>query len=360
MISTLRIRDILELGVYAPSGDNSQPWRFEVKDARIEVYNIPEKDNPVLNYRQRGSYLAHGGLIENIVIAAGKFGYKADVVSFPDPRDESHTASISLEQEVGPSLHEELADFITKRHTNRKPYENVPLGQSELELLKESIRYFLKSGNLFFVVMENPAQRMILAGAASSIERVILEDKTLHRLFFKDVVWSETEEKKVRSGMFIETMEFAPPQKFVFWLASHWGIIRVLNKFGLSRFIAREDAKLYATGAGIGALVLREFEPVDFLLAGRAMQRLWLTATSLGISIQPLAGLIFAAMGLELSDAKDYFSSKHADIISSNYRILNETLNVSKEERIAMLFRFGHSSPPSAVSSKKSPDIKFL
>jgi nitroreductase len=361
MISKSQIRDILELGVYAPSGDNSQPWKFEVRDATIEVYNIPGKDNPVLNYKQRGSYIANGGVIENIVIAAGKFGCVADVVLSPDPADESHTARIHLMQREAPSSNSRLVDFITKRHTNRKPYENRPLSKSELEELRVSMDDFLNLGNLFFVVEERPAPKSALAAAASSIEQVVLEDRELHRLFFKDVVWSEIEEKKIRSGMFINTMELGAPQKFVFRLASHAGIIRVLNRLGFARFIAREDARLYASGAGIGALVIRGAAgPKDFLLAGRAMQRLWLTATSLGISLQPLAGLIFAAMGLEDESAGNRFSNEHRELIGSNYKKINDLLGVAKEETIAMLFRFGHAAAPSAVSSKKPPVIEFL
>lgn len=63
------IKKILEAAVQAPSGDNSQPWRFEIRDrdGEIRIFNIPERDKSLYNYGQMASCVAHGALIENNV-----------------------------------------------------------------------------------------------------------------------------------------------------------------------------------------------------------------------------------------------------------------------------------------------------
>jgi hypothetical protein len=61
------IKEILELAVNAPSGHNSQPWRFVIQDNTIQIFNIPDKDKTLFNWKQKGSLTAHGTLIENIV-----------------------------------------------------------------------------------------------------------------------------------------------------------------------------------------------------------------------------------------------------------------------------------------------------
>jgi nitroreductase len=352
------LEEILQLAVHAPSGDNSQPWRFEVADSVVDIYNLPEKDNPVLNYRQRGSYIAHGALVENLVLAAGKFGYAAEVLPFPTPTNATHTARISLKQaEVQCSP---LVDCILRRHTNRRPYRSDPLSAEHLNALMDCVRDFLSSGELSFVLTQKADQKQILGECASSIEEVILQSKRLHGLLFKDVVWSQAEESKQRSGMFIKTMELAPPQQLAFRMARHWSVMQTLNGIGLSRMIAQQDAKLYATGAGMGALLVSESaDSREFLLVGRAMQRIWLTATKLGLHLQPLAGLLFAAMTLE-GGGDDQFSSKHADIIRSNNRSIRETLKLDPDRRVAMMFRLGQAAPPSAVCSKKLPQVEFV
>lgn len=352
------IEEILQLAVHAPSGDNSQPWRFEVTGSVVDIHNLPEKDNPVLNYRQRGSYIAHGALVENIVLAAGKLGCAAEVLPFPTPANEAHTARIALRQaEVQCSP---LVDCILRRHTNRRPYRSDPLSTEQLRVLMDCVRELSSSSGISFALTQEADQKRTLAECASSIEQVILESELLHGLLFKDVVWSQAEESKRRSGMFIKTMELAPPQQLAFRMASNWTVMQTLNGVGLSRMIARQDAKLYATGAGMGVLLVRaSADSRDFLLVGRAMQRIWLTATQLGLHLQPLAGLLFAAMTLE-NGGDDKFSSRHADIIRANDRTIRETLRLGPDQQVAMMFRLGQAAPPSAVCSKKPPQVELL
>ncbi len=56
------IKKILEMAVYAPSGENCQPWRFEVRDSKIDIFNLPERDQSLYNHGQMASYFAHGVL----------------------------------------------------------------------------------------------------------------------------------------------------------------------------------------------------------------------------------------------------------------------------------------------------------
>ena len=61
------IRQILESGIQAPSGENSQPWRFKRERngdvERVWLFNRPEADQSLYNYEQSGSYVAHGALL---------------------------------------------------------------------------------------------------------------------------------------------------------------------------------------------------------------------------------------------------------------------------------------------------------
>jgi len=101
------INKILEAAVRAPSGDNVQPWEFKVSEGytRIDLYNLPEKDNSYYNYNQLASYIAHGAVIENIAIASGHLGYKAEINLFPDDGRLNLVASIELIKERIRKLH---------------------------------------------------------------------------------------------------------------------------------------------------------------------------------------------------------------------------------------------------------------
>ncbi|MCF7898425.1 MAG: nitroreductase, partial [Candidatus Pacebacteria bacterium] len=73
------IEKIINDGVLAPSGENCQPWKFELNGNRLSIFNIPEADMSLYNLKQRGSYIAHGALIENIIISSGAYGYTTPV-----------------------------------------------------------------------------------------------------------------------------------------------------------------------------------------------------------------------------------------------------------------------------------------
>ena len=87
---------IIEAGSRAPSGDNSQPWLFDIDDNSIVIYNNVNRDSSLYNYNQTASLIAIGACIENMIIAAGHFGYTADLVLFPDLSVSTKVAIINL------------------------------------------------------------------------------------------------------------------------------------------------------------------------------------------------------------------------------------------------------------------------
>ncbi|OYV27014.1 MAG: hypothetical protein B7W98_02710, partial [Parcubacteria group bacterium 20-58-5] len=69
-----------------------------------------------------GTYIAHGALIENIILAAPLSGLATSIRLLPDSADLQCTAEITFTEttvSVSP-----LAESIRDRHTNRKPYES--------------------------------------------------------------------------------------------------------------------------------------------------------------------------------------------------------------------------------------------
>ena len=116
------IHKILANACFAPSGDNSQPWWFKVGKDYVDIFLIPNRDNPILNFQLSGSYLAHGCLIRNIEIAATRHSLHTKTTLLPDSNDITFVAhiSFSLDDTVKPNP---LEDYILKRCTNRKPYK---------------------------------------------------------------------------------------------------------------------------------------------------------------------------------------------------------------------------------------------
>ena len=79
------VERILDLARWAPSGDNEQPWEFEVIDEHhLVVHGHDTCDWCLYDLDGRASQIAVGALLETISIAASREGLEA---SFEQRKD---------------------------------------------------------------------------------------------------------------------------------------------------------------------------------------------------------------------------------------------------------------------------------
>jgi nitroreductase len=349
MIDREIIRAIISSGTLAPSGDNSQPWYFHVSGDAIFVFQIPDKDNPFLNYHLSGTHVAIGAVIENICIAATAYAIAAQVKLFPGEPD--CVAKIDLVQNN--TERDPLVDAIPLRHTNRKNYEQTFLPDDlKAHILTEAnVEQGVRA-----VISEGSAMKK-LGHAGSRAEVAILENRELHQLLFGNVVWTKAEEAAKREGLFVDTLEFAPPQKFFFRLCGNWKIMSFLNKLGFAKFVSNDNAKKYGTGAAFIAIVTSHNSPEDFVKAGRAMERVWLLLNQAGYAVHPITATLF--FGQRILEGKEEGLTRDSwELMENAFHSIKTILNV-QTEHIAFMFRTGKTSAPSARSSKKPPVIEF-
>lgn len=350
MTSIEDIKKILEAAIHAPSGENCQPWRFEIRGDEIGVFNLPKKDQSLYNEGQMASYVAHGALIENIFIASSAFGYRIKFDLFPQENNSCLVAIVSLEKDS--SAEDPLYHYIQTRCTNRKPYKSEPFsGDQSAQLI--AVAEEIAGGKL--ILVRDRENINTLARAGSVNEQVMLGNEFLHNFFFTHVNWTQAEEDKKRIGFYIKTLELPPPAQIMFKIFRHWPIMRVLNRIGLAKMAAKANAKIYASCAAMGAVVMPRKTPQDFITAGRIMQRVWLKATQMGLSIQPLTGVLFFMQGIRAGHT-EHFTHRQIDLIKNAYADIKKALDI-KDQEVVMMFRIGEGTEPSACSSRLPPQI---
>jgi hypothetical protein len=347
------IERFIKEGVHAPSGDNSQPWKFEISENRLLIYNLPSADNPVLNYKQTGSYIAHGGLIENICIAAEYYGYLSKVELGIDSKIENLVATIIFEKN-NRSGHP-LFKYIRERHTNRKIYYDKPLN---VEVKSELQRIGGKIEGLKLFLVDEKESLVKLAKAASLMERVALENRNLHQLFFRDIFWSEEANTKGKSGLYIKTLELPKPVQFLFKLLRNWNFTRIINNIGFSKLAPKANANIYASGGAIGIIVMDNYDPKKFIDVGRLMQSIWLTSTKDGLYIQPITGLLFLAHKIFFGDSS-IFTSKHIADVKIQYQHIVDTIGL-KSGLAVFMFRIGYADKATSFAERREPIITVL
>jgi hypothetical protein len=253
-----------------------------------------------------------------------------------------HTATIVLikDSTVKPDL---LASFISKRISNRKSYQKDPLTSGERKMLSAAVAE-ADYGSLALVEERKDIEHLGRVGSAN--EEVMLGNRALHQFFFSHVNWTKKEDEKKKIGFYIKTLELPPPAEFMFKIFRHWSIMRILGAIGFNRIVAKQNCAVNASAAAIGALMMTDIEPLDFVKIGKTTERLWLAATALGLSFQPLAGIPFFKLKINGGEG-GIFSSREQELIID---VCNEASRIVKADgkHIAFMFRVGRGDVPSA------------
>lgn len=340
------IQKIIEAGNQAPSGGNSQPWKFVVRNNVIEVQGLPEKDHPVMNFKNRGTYVALGALMENIEIAARSFGYQ--------PEFEISPVSVAIKITFGPLVRVEdngLLNAILKRHSNRKFYSSSPINEKTKNYLLYEVSRFPECN---LVVIEGEKINQVAKSLSVDI-LAFLQNQILHKSLFKEIIWNE-EEQKTRGGLYIKTMEVAPPKSLMFRLLSNWKITQFFSKMKLPQKIYEESVKKTSASGLLCAIVISDAD-VNFFQAGRLLENMWLRATNQNLGFQLVSGTLFLWQQLNFGK-QELFSRQDKEIINNAYEKLQEILGI-KGKIISLIARIGEADAPLAVSYKRPAEIEW-
>ena len=286
------IRRILEAGIQAPSGENAQPWRLAINGDTVSLFNDPESDRSLYNYKQTGSLVAQGTFLENVAIAARAAGCEAKVALFPDKRDPNFVATIEFHETSGGAgaaagATGDLEPSIARRATNRKPYDASPLSAEEKrELLSGAGAAKENAADARLILLDDRAAIAALAKAASVNETMLIRNKSVHDFFFSHVRWTPEENELQPNGFYIKTLELQPPQEGAFKVLRRWSAAKFAASLGMARVIGGDNKKIYNTASAVVAVVVKSNTPENLVRGGRALERAWLTATKLGLGVR--------------------------------------------------------------------------
>jgi nitroreductase len=285
------VRKILELARWAPSGDNTQPWRFEIVDGRrVVVHGFDTRSHCVYDLDGHPSQLSLGALIETMAIAASTHGLDTRVRRRRDLPDTEPTFDIVFEPAALPAA-DALAGFIRKRSVQRRPLQTRPLTTGEKTALSTALPAGYRVVWLEGHKRRWAATRLILNNAR--LRLTLPEALPVHRSVIE---WNArfSEDRIPDRALGIDTVT----AKLMRWIMRSWPRVAFFNRY-LGGTIAPRLQMDLLPGLGCAAhFVLVAEHPAssidDYVAAGRAMQRFWLTATSLDLQLQPeLTPLIF-------------------------------------------------------------------
>lgn len=292
MTRTRPIDEILDLARWAPSGDNTQPWRFEVvDDHRACVHAFDTRTHCVYDLDGHGSHLALGALLETIVIAATTQGCRAEFARRPDSPDEEPLFDVVLEPRPDIAA-DPLAQAIKTRAVQRRPLSTRRLDAAEKQALEAAV------GPGYRVLwLETAGQKWVAARLLFANSKLRLTMREAYEVHRRIIEWNArfSTDRIPDRALGLDPLTL----KLMRWVMGSWQRVRFFNTYLAGTLAPRIQLDLVPALACGAHFVLVAARPattlIDYVEAGRRLQRFWLTAECLGLKLQPeLTPLIFA------------------------------------------------------------------
>jgi molybdopterin/thiamine biosynthesis adenylyltransferase len=345
-------RYLIKAGIQAPSGDNAQPWKFSIAGDTVHVYNDADCDRSFFNFRQYASLISCGAVIENMVVAARGCGVDPEISMFPTEGDDEHVASIRLA--VGQERRDPLQNGIWDRHTNRTMFRRAPLLPSVVDELDRSIEVF--EGARLHVV-SSKEQLRLLARVVQRADRLRVAIRSLHEHFHSMVRYTEREALASRDGFPLPNLEAGFVGDQFLKLTKPWPVMSFLNKLGFDRLFSAIAARGLQHCSAAALLTVPRVDSSDLVMGGRALERAWLTLTTLGFAVQPMTALTIFWLRSHVEGNVSYTPSQRRllDGLWGEYSEVFPEVDFDNDAQV-MLFRFGFGGPVSIRTYRKPLD----
>ena len=275
---------ILDLARWAPSGDNTQPWRFEVLgDEHVLVHGFDTRDHVVYDLDGHASQLAVGALLETLAIAATTEGRRAEITRRPDTPDTHLLFDVSFTRDEALQA-DPLATHIEKRVVQRRPMSTRPLSDQQ----KAELEAALPQGYQV-TWFEGSAQRWQMARFMFANAKVRLTIPEAYQVHKAVIEWGArySTDRIPDQAVGVDPVT----ARFMRWAMASWQRIEFLNTWLMGTLAPRIQLDLLPgllCAAHFALRAPRAFASLDeHVAAGRAMQRFWLTAAAQGLYVQP-------------------------------------------------------------------------
>lgn len=339
---------VLDLARWAPSGDNTQPWRFELlSDERFVVHGHDTRSESLYDLNGRASQLAIGMLLETIAIAATRFDRRVEIVRRPGLPETTPVFDVSLVH--GDVAEDPLTEWIEKRTVQRRAMSTKPLTPHEQDELEASLpaSYHVRWA-------ATASERLRVANLMFSNDKLRFTIREAYETHKRVIKWRAL------------TSEYGIPDaavgldpattRLMQWMMQKWERVDFANRFLAATLVPRLQLALIpgmACAAHFLVVADRPRQDSDsHIVAGRAIQRFWLTATKLGLFTQPeITPLIFAEYarsGTRFSEAPH--ANEYAISISRRLRTVWAEDEINQA---VWMGRIGRSSVPRARSMRQ-------
>ncbi|WP_409934824.1 ThiF family adenylyltransferase [Rheinheimera sp. MMS21-TC3] len=276
---------VLDKARWAPSGDNTQCWRFRrTGDLSFDILANDTRDHVVYDLNGFASNMSHGALLETIRLAATERGFIAQIIATDRSVPERPIYQLVLEP-VSELKVEPLAAYIETRTVQRKPMGTRALSTAEKQQLEASLPAGFKV-HWFETRAERWQFAKLMYGNAYT--RLIMKEG--YDVHSQIIDWNKkfSEDKIPEQALGVDVVT----AKMMKWALKSWQRFEFLAKYMGGTIAPRVQLDFMTALRCSAHFVLYTTDETPLTLphqveAGKALQRFWLTATKLHFGFQP-------------------------------------------------------------------------
>lgn len=345
-LSEDRVLRILERARWAPSGDNTQPWRFEISGIdQVIVYGHDTRDQILYDFDGHASHIAHGALLETMKIAASAEGMAMSWLAGSDPEWRKIEYKVKFSDAPGLGT-DPLAPFIESRSVQRRPMSMKPLSKEQRQAI------MVAAGEHFEVqLFERFSERKRIAGLLWDNAHIRLTCPEAFPVHQSIIEWGAqfSKDRIPEQAVGVDPVT----AKLMRWVMHSWQRVDFFNRYLMGTIGPRIQLD-YVPALMCAAHVLLKPRAApsrleDWVALGAAMQRVWLTVSSLGLHLQPeMTPVIFRWY----SQANRQFSSNSVfkEKSSSLARQFEAIAGTIPDQHFGFFCRVGLSEAPKSRS----------
>jgi hypothetical protein len=327
----------------APSGDNTQPWCFEIDEEARRIFLLLEetRDPSPMNCGQRMARIALGACLENILRTAPRYGWIAELEEATPPI----LAAIHLREASRQS--DPLGRVIPDRVTNRRFYDGQPLPSGVLNQLRWDTAVFKRVSTHWILDRSRIGALAALIGRADA---TMFRAASMRRAILSKIHFELPPHAEPDEGMSPASLELSAVERSVLRLLPrlpNW----VVRTSGILGGFAAKTRRLVESASGLCLLVAPDYAPQTDLHVGQTMQCVWLALTAQGLAVQPMMSLLVLENVLDNGSPEllDALGSKRLTALRAEFRRLAPEIG---QGRPAFLLRFGYAPPPSGRTGR--------
>jgi hypothetical protein len=334
---------LLTAAVRAPSGDNTQPWRFVAEDGagRITFLVDEGRDPSPMNAGQRMARIAVGAAVENVLRTAAHNGWPAAL----EPPTPPAVAVVRVSAAPHGSPRAEAA--ISGRVTNRRAYDGRPVPDETLARLRS--RTPPLEGVTTHWVVDRPRLGR-LAELIGRADATMFGGPSMRRAFLENVRFDAPPGAEVEEGLSLGSLELSRGD-LMGLKAMRWMPQWLLRVGGGLRAFAKKARQAVLSASGLCLVAAPDRQPATDVAVGRAMQRAWLALTDEGLAAQPMMSLAILENVLDNGTADLVASLGREPMLALLAEFRRQAPEVG-EGRLGYLMRFGHAPPPSGRTGR--------